>query len=161
MNTGEINKLIAKEEIKNLRIRYAHYLDSNNLAALAELFTTDAICQTDRTPWRGREEIREGLTIAVADYDKHNHGNYPFMHAIMNQWVELTGENTAEGRCYLIDLVTQRPIEESTLLLLGVYADEYKFIEGKWYISRSRLDLIWPQRNIAGGYPGDNLVLPE
>lgn len=161
MSTQALEKLLKIEEIKNLRIRYAHYLDSKNFEALISLFTEDAICQTDRNPWRGREEIREGLKKAFADYDTHNHGSYPFLHAITNQWVELTGEDTAEGRCYLIDLVTQREQNVNPLLLLGIYADEYKDIDGHWYISRSRLDLAWPTRDIGGGEPGKGLVLPE
>lgn len=160
-NTEKIDQLFNIEAIRNLRILYGHYLDSNNLAALSSLFTEDAIVQTDRNPWRGRKEIYEGLDKAFKDYDKNNHGNYPFLHAVTNHWIEITGPNTAQGRCYLIDMVTGRPINENPLLLLGLYSDQYTLIEGKWYISLSRLDLIWPARNVEGGEPGKNLALPS
>ena len=78
-------------------------------------------------------------------------GNYPFMHAMANQWVVLTGPDSAQGRCYLLDWATQRKTEESPLLLLATYADEYARIEGTWYISRTRLDIVWPKRNVGGG----------
>ena len=132
-------------------ILYSHYLDSNRLEELTKLFTVDAIVQTDRDPWRGRDGIHAGLDKAFKDYDQNNHGNYPFMHAVTNHWVEITGPERAKGRCYLIDLVTARPKNESPLLLLGMYADEYMLIEGKWYISESRLDLVWPERNVENG----------
>jgi hypothetical protein len=161
MDISTIEKFIAIEEIKNLRIRYAHYLDSNNIEKVISLFSDDAICQTDRNPWRGRSEIKSGLEKAFSDYDQQRHGSYPFLHAITNQWIELTSPDTAEGRCYLIDLVSERNNGESPLLLLGLYSDEYKLLDGKWYINRSRLDIIWPERNVEGGEPGKNLVLPK
>jgi hypothetical protein len=147
MNTEKIEQLLNIEAIKNLRILYSHYLDSNRLEESTNLFTEDAVVQTDRDPWRGRQGIFTGLTKAFKDYDKSNHGSYPFLHAVTNHWVEITGPSTAKGRCYLIDLVTGRPKNESPLLLLGLYADEYVLIEGKWYIQESKLDLVWPDRN--------------
>jgi len=155
-----IEKLCNIEEIRSLRVKYAHYLDGNNLENLTGLFTEDTIVQTDREPWIGRNGVLEGLRKAFRDYDTNQHGNYPFMHAITNHWIEFTGPTTAQGRCYLIDLVTARPKDQNPLLLLGLYSDEYKQISGKWYISRSRLDVIWPERNVEGGEPGKNLSLP-
>jgi hypothetical protein len=161
MNNEEIKKLLTLEEIKKLRTLYSHYLDSNNMDGLLSLFTKEAICQTDRETWRGHEEIKQGLSLAFIEFDKEKRGSYPFLHAVTNQWVEITGIDIAQGRCYLIDFATARTPEENALLLLGIYADEYKFIGGKWYIDRSRLDLIWPKRNGGGGYPGKSLVLPQ
>ena len=148
MDNQKIEQLLHIEAIKNLRILYSHYLDSNKLKELTHLFTVDAVVQTDRDPWCGREGIYAGLDKAFKDYDKSNHGNYPFLHAITNHWVEITGPTTAQGRCYLIDLVTGRPKNESPFLLLGLYADEYVLIGEKWQISKSRLDLVWPDRNV-------------
>jgi hypothetical protein len=137
MNNNNIDKLVNIEAIKNLRILYSHYLDSNRLEELTHLFTVNAIVQTDRDPWHGRDGIFDGLNKAFKEYDKNNHGNYPFLHAVTNHWVEITGPTTAG-----------RPANESPLLLLGLYADEYVLIDDKWYISKSKLDLIWPERNV-------------
>lgn len=159
--TTEISKLLAIEAIKNVRKRYCHYLDAHRMEALAQLFATDAICQVDRGVWRGRDAIREGLSRAFTAFDTQSDGRYPFLHAITNQWVELLGEDRAEGRCYLIDLVTTRLPSESPFLLLGLYADEYRLVDGDWLISRTRLDVVWPERNGGGGDPGSGLVLPS
>jgi len=148
MVNDKIEQLLNIEAIKNLRILYSHYLDSNRLVELTQLFTIDAIVQTDRNPWKGREEIYTGLDKAFKEYDQNNHGNYPFLHAVTNHWIELTGATTAKGRCYLIDLVTGRPKNERPLLLLGLYHDKYSLVADKWQISESRLDLVWPERNI-------------
>lgn len=143
-----IEKLVHTEAIKNLRIQYSHLLDTNQMERVAQLFTEDAVCQTDRTPWVGRVAIQQGLEKAFQDFDEQSHGSYPFMHAVTNHWVEITGPTTATGRCYLIDLLTERPLEERPLLLLGVYVDTYELIDGQWYIQKSLLDIAWPERDI-------------
>nr|WP_321358845.1 nuclear transport factor 2 family protein [uncultured Draconibacterium sp.] len=108
----------------------------------------DAVCQTDRTPWNGRAQIQKGLEKAFADLDTHNYGNYPFLHVVTNHLIEITGPTTAKGKYYLIDLFTERPVEDLPLLLLGLYVDDYELIDGKWYIASTRLDIAWPARNI-------------
>ena len=147
MDYSKIENLLAVEEIKNLRIKYTHALDKNDMEAASLIFSEDAICQTDRNPWNGRKEIKEGLQKAFNDYDKKNMGSYPFLHIISNHWVEVTG-NTAKGSCYLLDTVTQREPEDHPLLLLGIYIDEYKKIDDKWYITKSELNVVWPNTTI-------------
>src|SRR6218665_1595201 len=116
--TDHVQKLLDLEEIKNLRIRYAHYLDSNNLGALAELFAPDAVCNAGLGDWHGRAAIRAGLQQAVLDYDLDRHGSYPFLHAVTNQWVELIAADLAQGRCYLLDLHTAHKPERDPWILL-------------------------------------------
>jgi hypothetical protein len=153
-----IERLLAIEEIRNLRIKYAHLLDTNNARLLGELFTADAICDAGRGQWEGRSAIVDGLNTAFAEYDSGGTGAYPFHHVITNHWVECTGPTTAEGRSYLVDLQTD-PARDRWILL-GTYADEYRLERGVWLISRTRLDITWPERSIGGGLPGDQLVLP-
>lgn len=80
MDDNRIEKLLNIEEIKNLRIRYTHALDSNDIEGASLVFAENAVCTTDREPWIGRQEIREGLEKAFRDYDTHNKGRYPFLH---------------------------------------------------------------------------------
>ncbi len=157
----ELKRLLTLEAIRDLRLRYCHYLDANRMEALGELFTEDAICQVDRGTWRGREAIREGLAQAFTAYDIHQRGAYPFLHAVSNHWIEVLDENRAEGRCYLIDFNSSRPASVNPLLLLAVYADEYRCVDGRWLISRTRLDVVWPEPNVGGGDPGNGLQLPS
>ncbi|QEI09217.1 nuclear transport factor 2 family protein [Pigmentiphaga aceris] len=164
LDAGADDKLKAvldREEIRNLRSLYAHFLDGNLLDRLDDIFTVDAVADTGRGQWNGRQEIRDGLRAAFQEYDRDGQGRYPFMHAVTNHWIEILGPDIAEGRCYLIDFETASKPDPNPLLLLGIYADEYKRVDGNWRISRSRLEHIWPQRNGGGGTPGDGLVLPE
>jgi hypothetical protein len=34
-------------------------------------------------------------------------------------------------------------------------------VDGRWYINRSRLDIVWPARNIGGGDPIKGMILPK
>ncbi|MRX10085.1 nuclear transport factor 2 family protein [Pseudoduganella sp. FT25W] len=158
--TDHVQKLLDLEEIKNLRMLYGHYLDSNSLTELAELFAPDAVCNFGAGDIHGREAIRDGLAKAFIEYDVERHGSYPFLHAVTNQWVEIVDADTAQGRCYLLDLHTVSKPGRDPWILLGMYADEYQRIDGRWYIARSQLDVVWPSRQVGGGHPGHGLVLP-
>ncbi|WP_166219530.1 nuclear transport factor 2 family protein [Pseudomonas atagonensis] len=158
---ADLDRLLTLEAIRNLRLRYCHHLDANRMDLLAKLFTEDAICQVDRGRWTGRAAITQGLSQAFAAFDTQARGAYPFLHAVSNHWIEILADDRAEGRCYLIDFATQKPAGENPLLLLGLYADEYRRIEGQWLISRTRLDVVWPEAEVGGGDPGNGLVLPR
>lgn len=160
MDNNAIEILVHKEAIRNLRILYGHYLDSNNMDGIGTIFSADAIVQILKEPWRGIAAIRAGLEKALKDYDPDGHGTYPFIHAVTNHWIEMTGPTTAHGRCYLINLAGGSAPSEKSLLFLGIYSDEYELTDGKWYIKRTRMDVVWPERNIEGGIPGIDLVLP-
>lgn len=144
MDISKIEKFLTIEEIKNLRIKYTHALDTNDMEAASLVFAEDAICQTDREPWNGRAEIKQGLEKAFKDFDLYKRGRYPFLHLISNHLIELNVDDTASGSCYLIDNVTEREPGENPLLLLGVYKDEYRKINGQWYITGSNLEVVWP-----------------
>ena len=106
----EIETFLEIEKIKKLRVLYSHYFDSNDLESMAALFTDDVICEYGKYgTWVGKEELLNNYKAAHARHDLFHNGSYPYMHIITNQWVELTGPETAEGRCYLFDNVTAEP----------------------------------------------------
>ena len=61
--------------------------------------------------------------------------------------IELTGPDTAKGRCYLLDL-NLADGNPDPLFLFGVYDDLYKKVDGNWLIYRTRIDFLWPTRHI-------------
>lgn len=139
--------LLDREEIRNLRTLYALHLDSNNIAKLDQVFSADAVVEVTVGKMEGIDAIREGLEEAFKLYDRDHQGSYPFMHAITNHWIKLTGPDTAEGRCYLIDFETASKPDPNPLLLLGLYADQYQRINGEWRITQTRLEVVWPDRS--------------
>lgn len=153
-----IQGLLDREEIRNLRTLYAHHLDSNNIAALDQVFSHDAVVEVTVGKMEGIDAIKAGLNDAFKLFDRDKRGRYPFMHAITNHWVKLTGPDAAEGRCYLIDFETASKPDPNPLLLLGLYVDEYARINGEWRITRTRLEVVWPERSDA---PDESTAEPE
>jgi hypothetical protein len=148
--SNELKSLLDREEIKNLRVLYAHHLDSNNIEDLDQVFSDDAVVEVTVGRMEGIGAIRAGLNEAFQLFDRDRQGIYPFMHAIVNHWVRLTGPDSAEGRCYLIDFETASKADPNPLLLLGLYTDEYRRIDGQWRITRTRLEVVWPNRSDEG-----------
>lgn len=135
------------EEIRNLRRRYSHYYDGQDIESLCTLFAEDAVCQWDEKHggcWNGIAEIRRNYLAFSEKFP----GYFSVLHAVTNHIVELTGEHTARGRCFLLDynfLKTERPTPLGTV---GVYDDIYiKTAEG-WKFQRVSLDFLWPERVI-------------
>ena len=142
----KLKALLDREEIRNLRTLYAHHLDSNTIDALDEVFSADAVVEVTVGKMTGIDAIRSGLNDAFKLFDRDHQGSYPFLHAIANHWIKLTGPDTAQGRCYLIDFETASKPGPNPLLLLGLYADTYRRIDGEWRITHTRLEVVWPER---------------
>lgn len=142
----KLKALLDREEIRNLRTLYAHHLDSNTIDALDEVFSADAVVEVAVGKMTGIDAIRSGLNDAFKLFDRDHQGSYPFLHAIANHWIKLTGPDTAQGRCYLIDFETASKPDPNPLLLLGLYADTYRRIDGEWRITHTRLEVVWPER---------------
>jgi len=141
-----VEDLLNIHEIKNLRILYSKYFDEQKIDELMGLFTPDAICEFGPEyggNWVGPETIRANY-LPYMEQDKEP---YRVLHSITNHLVELTGPDTASGRCYLIDLNFEEG-QKNPLFLFGAYDDLYKKIDGRWLIHRTRIDFFWPNRHI-------------
>ncbi len=141
----QIHTLLDKEAIRSLRLLYSDLLDGGQTDKLGAVFTEDAVLKVTVGAMNGLSEIKAGLAEAYQSFDSLNRGHFPFMHAVTNHQIELTGSDTAKGSCYLIDLVTDRTASAHPVLLLGRYLDKYEKINGEWRIAYSELDVIWPQ----------------
>jgi hypothetical protein len=143
-----IEDLLEIEEIKNLRIMYSHYYDGVDIPNLVGLFTDDAICEFGEAfggDWIGKDTIRENFTkFATEEGIIHS-----VMHATTNPWIRLIDSDTAHGRWYLLDIITDVE-RENPLGLFGIYDDVYKKIDGDWKIHRTRIDFLWPRREFEG-----------
>lgn len=134
--------LLDIEEIRQLRMRYARCLDSGDFEGFDAVFAPDAIVSVTVGEMVGLASIKAELTKAYRQYDRDGRGHYPFVHAITNHEVTLAGDE-ATGHCYLIDFETASKPEPNPLLLLGIYADQYRRIDGVWRIAASQLDVVW------------------
>jgi len=129
-----IEDLLNIHEIKNLRILYSAYFDGQEIDKLMELLTPDAICEFGPEyggDWVGPETIRKNFL----SYMDREGQPWSVMHAITNHIIELTGPDTAKGRCYLLDL-NLADGNENPLFLFGVYDDLYRKVDGQWLSPR-------------------------
>ena len=135
------------EQIRDLRRKYSHFYDGQDIDGLCSLFTEDAVCRWDERhggTWEGREEIRKRYVEYFAKYP----GYFSVLHAVTNHVVTLTDTCSATGRCFLLDynfLKTGRP---SPLGTVGVYDDVYVKKNGIWKFRQVSLDFLWPERAI-------------
>ena len=142
-----LDELLEKETIKELRIKYSHYFDGKLIDELADLFTEDAVCEFGPDyggDWVGKEEIKKNFT----SFAEQEGPEFSVLHSTTNPLITLIDETTAHGRWYLHDLRTTEGVE-NPLILYGVYDDVYEKVFGKWLISRTRLDFLWPKRLVG------------
>ena len=143
--------LVEVEAIKKLRIQYSHYFDGQEVDALADLFSDDAVCEFGPDyggDWVGKAQVR-------ANFEQWPLGEgklYSVLHAVTNPLIRLIDDSTAHGRWYLMDLRTTEGVEDP-LILFGIYDDVYHKVGGRWLIHRTRIDFLWPKRAI--GAPRD------
>lgn len=148
----EITQLLETERIRKLAALYSHNFDRLDLDALVGLFTDDAVCEfSSGKPIVGRDAIRAHYTRSFEKWGTG--GPFSTMHAVTNHWIELTGADRAEGRCYLIDFAISDP-KVNPLVFLGIYDDEYRKVDGVWKIRQRRLEFAWPPRSTTAGAPG-------
>ena len=61
----ELRELLEKEKIRKLKQLYSHLMDSNQIDALADLFTEDAICEFGR-PLGPRSAVEEAESVVLS-----------------------------------------------------------------------------------------------
>lgn len=142
-----IDALLDKEDIRALRHHYSELLDSGEADRMGEVFTRDAEVKVTVGSMKGLAEISHSLKEAYRSFDTQAREHFPFMHAVTNHHITLTGKDTATGSCYLLDFVTDRPQQSHPVLLLGRYLDSYVRVEGEWRIEKTELDVVWPAEN--------------
>jgi hypothetical protein len=146
-----VEELLEIEEIRNLRVLYSHFFDGCDLDGLVGLFTEDAVCEFGPAfggDWVGRDVIRANY---AQQYERTAGVDHSFLHVVTNPWVELLAADRARGRCYLLDISTSVPAGSNPLRLLGIYVDSYRKLDRRWYIDRTRIDFLWPDRSVAAG----------
>ena len=146
-----LRRLLDEDDIRSLATRYAHYMDHGYIDRFREVFTDDICCEFGPYgSWRGIDEVLKSYHAVYQEL-----GNLPFasLHAVTGHWIQLLSNDAAMGRRQLLDFVTQRPPEESPLLWLAVYEDEYRRCEEGWRICRMAVSFLWPERLAAEDFP--------
>lgn len=121
--------LVEIEALKQLKYRYARYLDTKDWESLRTLFTDDAVC--DYSNGKYHHEGGDAITAWI----QRSMGAETFLssHKMHHPEITVTGPGTATGIWALDDVVVDT---QWNIYVRGAsfYRDEYVKVDGEWKI---------------------------
>lgn len=146
-----IDRLIAIEEIRQLKSRYFRYLDTKDWDGMATIFAPDAMfdarashsvdgagekglaAESNDWVYNGCDVIVDFIRSVATPIITAHHGH---CHEI-----ELLDESHAKGIIAMEDVLWTEVGKSDTLLTHGYghYHEEYQRIDGRWHIQSSRI----------------------
>ncbi|MCM8729808.1 nuclear transport factor 2 family protein [Hephaestia sp. GCM10023244] len=138
-----LERLVAEHECAKLQIAYARTADLGDAEGFTALFTADAsIHIPEYPPFAGQEAIHASLVALAAS-------GVTMRHVITNQYITLTGADTAEGGCYLVVYNDPNPAgadgvhETRPPATVGEYADRFALTAAGWRFRERRLTRVF------------------
>ncbi|MDG1267778.1 MAG: nuclear transport factor 2 family protein [Ilumatobacter sp.] len=148
---SDLERLIAIEEIKNLKARYFRSMDTGDWDALGTVFTADAVFDFSEAtvdpvdnpdadgpePVVGGDAIVAAIRDAVSTANTVHHGHMPE--------IEITSATTATAIWPMQDFIRRLtvdadlPFSSSGFTGFGHYHETYLKIDGQWRIQASKL----------------------
>lgn len=138
--------------IRELMDRYGTVHDSGTPDEYADLFTSDGeIATGGRVLVKGREAL---MAQAQRDHDRFGetdaNGRWTSImrHLIGNAQIEVTGDGTAEGTCYVTTVVRKGDVGPA-ILSISRYVDRYVKASGQWRIAHREIFLEFGNAELA------------
>lgn len=139
--------------IRELMDRYGTVHDSGTPDEYADLFTAEGEIAIGGGPVvvKGREAL---LAQARSDHDRYGvtdaQGRWSSImrHLISNAQVTITGEDTAEGNCYVTTVVRKGDVGPA-ILSISRYVDRYVKVDGQWRIQHREIFLEFGNNELA------------
>ena len=159
----DVRRLLAMEEIKQLKARYYRCMDTKDWQGLAKVFAPDAIFDLREVgsvrhpltgawepPYAGEERVFRGhaavlqmIRDAVSQLITVHHGH-------MGE-VEITGETTARGVWAMEDIIRSPPGAPRVWMQgFGHYHETYVRLEDGWKIETTRITRLYMAPDPAG-----------
>jgi hypothetical protein len=158
MQTGEATamsaaeKLLAIEEIKQLKARYFRFVDTKQWRQFGELFTVDVVVDFSddnrgQAPIRGREELRAIVERLLGTCLSLHHGHTPE--------IEILSATKARGIWVMQDWLNwpkdkEAPLGYHTLVGWGHYHETYVKSHEGWQIATLKLTRMRLDRDSGG-----------
>jgi SnoaL-like domain len=137
----DIQKLVAIEEISNLKARYVRYADEKKWSQLAELFTPDATFEAFDEQGNLLVKMKGHQEIQVTIND--NVGLAQPIHHIFSREIDVTSATTAKAVWSMEDnIMFPAGAEFSSIRGYGHYHDTYVKIDGKWFIQSLKITRV-------------------
>lgn len=129
-----VARLVAIEDIKQLKARYFRLLDLHRWDEFRELFTQDLVVDVGESTSqpRDRDEFVASVRTHLDDALTVHHGHMPE--------IEILDDTHARGTWAMYDLVEPPATSPFPLLTgFGHYHEEYRKVDGRWRIARLQL----------------------
>ena len=147
----EIQKLKDVAEIERLKFNYWDSMDRKDWKRFAEVFTEDF--HWDSSSCNG--VVSDGRDAIVAGISAYMPEHFRSCHQGHQHWIEITGPDTAKGAWVLRDNLYNCKTN-AQFWGRGFYEDEYKKIDGKWYISKTVLTYFNCESSYMKKFSGDS-----
>lgn len=146
---SDLERLVAIEEIKQLKARYCRAMDEKRWNLMREVFTTVAAFgpfEPGGAVHHGADEIARFLETSMESVRS--------VHQAYMPEITVTGPTSAHGTWAMRDLVETAIGEQGPMGFrgFGYYEEEYRVEDGAWRIDRLRLPRL-QMHPLAGGYP--------
>ena len=117
-----VRELTDREAIRDLPLKYCHYVWKKDVPALVNLFTDDGEFDAGggQPAAKGKEALTKAYQQGLSTLDPH-----PFIH---NHVIDLHGDR-ATGTCYLELRATRN---DKSMIAAGYYDDEYAKVGEEW-----------------------------
>ena len=137
---GDVERLLAIEEIGRLKASYFRCLDTNDWACIETLFAPDgtAVYNVEGSGDLGTPDNPVTGPVAIAAFIQRGVEHLTTVHHGHMPEIEITSSTTATGIWAMEDIL-QIPGGENTLHGWGHYYETYERIDGRWYIMTLRL----------------------
>ena len=139
--SSELDRLLAMEEISQLKARYFRYLDTKDWTGIASLFTDDAEAVYNVVDDSGLGTLNEPVTgpEAIAAFIRNGVETLVTVHHGHMAEIELTSPSTATAIWAMEDIL-QRPEDEVDVVHgFGHYHETYQKVGDEWRIKTLRL----------------------
>jgi hypothetical protein len=148
-----LQQIAERALIRELMDRYGTVHDSGTPEQYADLFTADGEIAAGggRVLAKGRDAL---LEQARRDHDRFGEtdpsGRWTSImrHLISNAQITLTGDDTAEGTCYVTTVVKKGDVGPE-ILSISRYVDRYVKAGGEWRIARREIFLEFGNSELA------------
>jgi hypothetical protein len=130
-----IQELLNREAIRDLPVRYCHYVWRNDVEGIVSLFTDDGSITTGDSGLleaHGRDNLLKAYTETLGNLTPR-----PFIH---NHVIALHGPERASGVCYQEVRATR---DGQSWIGAGYYDDEYVKVRGEWKFRSRRYQFYY------------------
>lgn len=131
-DTVRIERLLDRDAIVAVGLRYCSSVDERDWARLARCFTSDALWFSPVHSARGHAEIMRVAEEVVGRLDAVHH-------VTTNAEVTIDGANATMRSCYVATHVRAGAI----FTIGGVYIDALLKIDGEWLLDSREFTIVW------------------